>query len=279
VTTTCSPGSTPPPDDGRPAIVRGGEGGVIATAGDPTDAVTGDEVADRVGAALAARADPARAPAMVRYMRGQFPFFGVDAPTQKAAWREVAATLPRRLPEPVVVDAAVRLWACPEREHQYLAVTLVNRHAGRPARAPDASPDFLATVETLIATRPWWDTVDLLATRAVGDLVRHHPRLRADLDRWLAGDDMWLVRAALLHMNLWRDATDADWLFAACLARADHRDFFVRKAIGWALREYSKVDEAAVVRFVAEHERDLSGLSRRESLMWLERRRRRLARG
>lgn len=233
---------------------------------------TGAEVAARVAAALAARADPDRAPAMARYMRDQFPFLGVMSAGQKDAWREVAATLPSRLPEPVVVEAATDLWGRPEREHQYLACTLVNRHAGRPARSPDASPAFLGTVERLLTTKPWWDTVDALATHAVGDLVRHHPELRADMDRWLAGDDLWLVRSALLHMNRWRAATDAGWLFAACLAQAGHRDFFVRKAIGWALREYSKVDAAAVVAFVADHEDELSGLSRREALMWLARR-------
>ncbi len=239
-------------------------------------AVSGPELAGRLAATLAERADPARAPSMARYMRDQFPFLGVMAPAQDAAWRETMAELPRRLPESVVVDAARSLWARPEREHQYLACRLVNWHAGLPARAPDASAAFIDTVEDLLTTKPWWDSVDSLATRAVGDLVRVHPELRARMDAWLAGDHLWLTRSALLHMNRWKASTDADWLFAACLARADHRDFFIRKAIGWALREYSKVDEAAVVGFVAAHEEELSGLSRREALMWLERRRRRL---
>jgi hypothetical protein len=98
------------------------------------------------------------------------------------------------------------------------------------------------------------------------------------MDVWLAGDDPWLARSALLHMNRWNGAIDADWLVAACLARAGNTDFFIRKAVGWALREYSKVDEAAVVAFVGAHERELSGLSRREPRMWLERRRRCLGR-
>ena len=236
--------------------------------------ITGGEIADRIAAALAARADPARAPAMVRYMRDQFPFLGVPSPGQKAAWRAATADLPRSLPEPVVVDAARDLWARPEREHQYLACTLVNRHADTAPRTPCATPAFLDAVQELLTTRPWWDTVDALATRAVGDLVHHHPELRARMDTWLAGDDMWLIRAALLHMHRWRAATDADWLFAACRARSEHPDFFVRKAIGWALREYSKTDAAAVVAFVAANEDTLSGLSRREALVWLERRRR-----
>jgi 3-methyladenine DNA glycosylase AlkD len=239
--------------------------------------VTGAEVADRIAVALARRADADRAGPMARYMRDQFPFLGVMAPAQRDAWREVAADLPRALPEPVVVEAALALWGRPEREHQYLACTLVNRHATVPARAPGATPAVLDTVEGLLTTKPWWDTVDSLATHAVGALVARHRELRPRMDVWLAGEDRWLVRSALLHMNGWKAATDADWLFAACLARADHSDFFVRKAIGWALREHSKVDERAVVAFVAAHGDELSPLSRREALMWLERRRRRLA--
>ena len=238
----------------------------------------GHVLADRIAGELAARADPARVDGMQRYMRDQFPFLGVTAPGQKAAWRAATADLARRLPEPVVVEAVGDLWARPEREHQYLACTLANRHARPAARGAGPTPAFLDTVEALLTTRPWWDTVDALATHAVGDLVRAHPGLRERMDAWLVGDDMWLTRSALLHMNRWRAATDVDWLFAACLAQGGHRDFFVRKAIGWALREYSKVDAAAVVAFVDAHEDDLSGLSRREALMWLERRRRAAAR-
>jgi 3-methyladenine DNA glycosylase AlkD len=237
----------------------------------------GPALADRIAAELAARADPARVDDMRRYMRDQFPFLGVPAPRQRAAWRAATAGVARRLPEPVVVDAVLDLWARPEREHQYMACALANRHARPPARGPRPTAAFLDTVEVLLTTRPWWDTVDALATHAVGDLVRAHPPLRHRMDAWLVGDDMWLTRSAVLHMTRWRSATDADWLFSACLAQGAHRDFFVRKAIGWALREYSKVDEAAVVRFVDDHRDDLSGLSRREALMWLERRRRRSA--
>jgi 3-methyladenine DNA glycosylase AlkD len=230
------------------------------------------EIVERIAAELAARADAGRAGPMQAYMRDQFPFLGVPSPGQKEAWRSATADLPRTLPEPTVAAAAEALWRRPGREHLYLACTLVNRHAASPA----ATPAFLATVERLLTSEPWWDTVDALATHAVGDLVRRHAPLRADMDRWLHGDHLWLARSALLHMNRWKAATDRDWLFAACLGRATDQDFFLRKAIGWALREYSKTDEAAVVAFVEEHRDVLSGLSRREALMWRERRRRRL---
>jgi 3-methyladenine DNA glycosylase AlkD len=224
------------------------------------------ELPDRIAVELAARADPARAAPMARYMRDQFPFLGVMAPAQQDAWRAATAGLPRRLPEPVVVEAALALWHRPQREHQYLACRLVNRHAGTPARAPDASVGFLDTVEVLLTTKPWWDTVDALATHAAGDLVRHHPELRQRMDAWLAGDDLWLTRSALLHMNGWKAATDVDWLFAACLARAGHTDFFIRKAIGWALRAYAWTDPDEVAGYVGANQERLSALSRREAL-------------
>jgi 3-methyladenine DNA glycosylase AlkD len=249
----------------------------MATKGSPPPGASPDASPDaatlvgRIVDELAARADPERAGPMRAYMRDQFPFLGVPAPGQREAWRAATPGLPRTLPEATVVEAAEALWQRPEREHQYLATHLVSRHAASAA----ASPAFLATVEHLLTTKPWWDTVDALAIHATGSLVGRHPELRTDMDRWLHGDHLWLARSALLHMNRWKAATDRDWLFAACLARATDTDFFLRKAIGWALRELSKTDEAAVVAFVHDHGDVLSGLSRREALVWLERRRRR----
>jgi 3-methyladenine DNA glycosylase AlkD len=234
---------------------------------------TGAAVADRLAAELAARADPGHAGPMAAYMRDRFSFLGVKAPAQGRAWAAATAGLPRRLPEDVVVAAALDLWDRPEREHQYVACRLVNRHAAAPPTAVPPTPALIAAVGRLITTRPWWDTVDALATHAAGDLVRRYPDLRLRMDDWLAGDDLWLIRSALLHMNRWGAARDAGWLFAACLARADHPDFFVRKAIGWALREHSKVDAPAVSAFVSDHAGELSPLSRREALVRPDRRR------
>ena len=119
------------------------------------------EVVDRIAAELAVRADPSKAGPMARYMRDQFPFLGVMAAGQKDAWRAAMAAMadePRSLPEPVVVAAASSLWNRAEREHQYLACTLVNRHAESPG---GASAAFLDTLGALITTKPWWDTVPM----------------------------------------------------------------------------------------------------------------------
>ena len=138
-----------------------------------------------------------------------------------------------------------------------------------------ASARFIDTARELVTTKSWWDTVDSLASHTVGRLVRTHPELVAVMDEWIGSDDIWLARTALLHQLTWKNDTDAERLFAYCLRRASEKEFFIRKAIGWALREYSKTDEAAVRAFVAEHRATLSGLSRTEALRWLERRARR----
>jgi 3-methyladenine DNA glycosylase AlkD len=134
------------------------------------------------------------------------------------------------------------------------------------------SARFLTTARRLVTTRSWWDTVDGIASRTVGPVVAAHPELGATMDRWVRDRNLWVARTAILHQLTFRERTDADRLFEMCLTRAADTDFFLRKAIGWALREYSKTDAAAVRRFVGEHDRELSELSKREALKWLRRR-------
>jgi 3-methyladenine DNA glycosylase AlkD len=218
-----------------------------------------EDILDRVVPALAARRDPQRARAMAAYMRGLFPFLGIPTPQRRALAREVLAGLPRPV-EADLLEVARRLWEMPEREYQYVGCDLLARGAGR------LSPAALPEIERLITTQSWWDTVDALATRVVGRLVLAHPGLRPDMDRWLDSESLWLVRSAILHQERWRERTDPDWLFAACARHAEARDVFVRKAIGWALRSYARIDPVAVRDFVEKQSERLSGLSRREAL-------------
>jgi 3-methyladenine DNA glycosylase AlkD len=218
---------------------------------------------------LADAAVPADVGPMEAYMRHQFPFLGVKAPAQKAVTRGALAAAGPPVDEAEVVVAVDGLWARPEREHRHAGCALACRFARR------ASPDFVDHAARWITTDPWWDTCDALARACVGQIVRRHPQLRqataaesgnATMDRWLAGDDLWLTRSALLHMGAWKGDIDRDWVFAACLARAGHPDFFIRKAIGWILRDLAWVDAAAVVAFVEGPGAVLSGLSKREAL-------------
>ena len=224
-----------------------------------------DEVVARWQAAFEPAADPERAGPMTAYMKGHFPFLGLTTPQRRALAQSAVAGLPAP-GEPDVAAVAIAAWALDPREYQYAAGDYTVRWVRR------CSPDFLPVAERLISTKSWWDTVDLLAANVVGPLVAATPALRSEMDRWLVSDDLWLARSAILHQLKWKADTDAEWLFAACLTRAADTDFFLRKAIGWALREYTKTDAAAVRRFVADHDAELSGLSKREALKWLDRR-------
>ena len=205
--------------------------------------------------------DPARAAAMCAYMRNQFPFMGIPSPKQKELTRQAIAGLAK----PTQADLTVlshALWAMDQREYQYVAVAQMVTNV----RVCDAS--FLPQVHWLITTKPWWDAVDALAARVVGPLVAGFPELRWEMDDWTGSENPWLARTAILHQLGYKERTDQDRLFGYCRQRSGDQDFFIRKAIGWALREYSKTDGAAVRSFVAANP-ELSPLSQREALLWL----------
>ena len=229
----------------------------------PTSALA-STLLERLSAAFEASRDDERARSMAAYMRDQFPFMGIATPARVAIQRQVLAGLPSP-DERDLVAVAVACWKRPEREYQYGACGYLRKHVGR------CSPAFIGTAERLITTKSWWDTVDELAQSVVGALVASHPQLRTTMHRWIDADDFWLARSAILHQNRCKARTDPEVLFDYCVRRAADREFFVRKAIGWALREYSKTDAEAVMRFVREHRNELSGLSRAEALKWLHR--------
>ena len=164
-----------------------------------------------------------------------------------------------------LTDAA---WARDEREYQYVACWLLKR------RARSLTSATLPAAQRWITTKSWWDTVDGLAQHVVGTLVRRDRSLDPTMAAWLVDDNIWLARTAILHQERWGVDTEPEWLFHACVTRAGDTEFFLRKAIGWALRSYSYVDPDAVERFVRDHDAELSGLSKREALKAIERTRR-----
>ncbi len=215
-------------------------------------------VLDRLDDRLTAAADPARAAAMTAYLRDQFTFAGVPAPALRALTREVLAGLPP--PDEADLRAVVTgAWQRPHREYQYFACAYLRKHLAVP------SPAFLADARTLITTKPWWDTVDALATRVVGRLVRRHPVLLGEMDAWSGAGDIWLIRTAILFQLHYGDETDTERLFGYCTRQAGHPDFFIRKAIGWALRQHARTDPEAVRGFLTDHRTRLSPLSLREA--------------
>ncbi|WP_251092496.1 DNA alkylation repair protein [Streptomyces sp. Caat 7-52] len=218
-----------------------------------------DVVLERLTTAYGAAADPERAASMRAYMKDVAPFLGIPTPARRALSRTVLAGCAR--PDETDCTAiALRCWALPEREYHYFAVDYLRRHAGR------CSSGFLPVVRHLVTTGSWWDTVDLLAAHVVGALVAADPGLTAEMDAWITDDDLWVARTALLHQLTYKERTDAGRLFAYCLLQSGHCDFFIRKAIGWALREYAKTDPEAVRAFLARERGRFGPLSVREAL-------------
>jgi 3-methyladenine DNA glycosylase AlkD len=128
----------------------------------------------------------------------------------------------------------------------------------------------LPVLEELIGVRSWWDTVDFLAPKLAGPLLLRYPELIGTYPgRWIESDNIWYQRSAILFQLDYKQQTDAQRLFDYIRRRADSREFFVQKAAGWALRQYSKTAPDAVREFIAGNE--LPPLTVREGLKWVER--------
>jgi 3-methyladenine DNA glycosylase AlkD len=218
-----------------------------------------DTVLERLTATYAAAADPERAAPMRAYMKDVAPFLGLTTPVRRALSRTVLEGTPG--PDGADCTAiALRCWELPEREYQYFAVDYLRRHVKH------CTSGFLPVARHLVSTVPWWDTVDALASHVVGGLVAADPKLATDMDAWIVDEDMWVARTALLHQLRYKERTDTDRLFAYCLRQSGHPDFFIRKAIGWCLREYAKTDPEAVRGFLAREKGRFAPLSVREAL-------------
>jgi 3-methyladenine DNA glycosylase AlkD len=196
---------------------------------------------------------------MRAYMKDIAPFLGLTTPVRRALSRTVLEGTPR--PDETDCTAiALRCWELPEREYQYFAVDYLRRHVRH------CTSGFLPVARHLVSTVPWWDTVDALASHVVGGLVAADPKLATDMDAWIVDEDMWVARTALLHQLRYKEHTDTERLFAYCLRQSGHPEFFIRKAIGWCLREYAWTDPEAVRDFLAREKGRFAPLSVREAL-------------
>jgi 3-methyladenine DNA glycosylase AlkD len=209
--------------------------------------------------ALAGAADPAKASGMQAYMKTDMPFYGVQKPSRKLILRQLVRDFPPADREEYQ-ELVLALWDLPHREEKYLALG-VARHF-----AEHVTPSSLPLYRRLIVEGAWWDFVDEIATQLIRRLIVEHPdQTWPVVDRWIDDADMWLRRTAILCQIGARERTDTGRLFAFCERRAFESEFFIRKAIGWALREQARTDPEAVARFVVEHRDRLSGLSYREA--------------
>jgi 3-methyladenine DNA glycosylase AlkD len=221
------------------------------------------EICARTEKELSSLANPVKAAPMQAYMKDHGTFLGVASPERRAAQRRAWQGVAK--PTEAELSAAVRqLWGMEEREFAYAAIDLIAKFH------KVCSAEFVTDVSyELITTKSWWDTVDGLQ-HAVEPFVVRFPELLEVMREWLQSDNIWLARSAILHQLHQKQNTNAEVLFAFCTARAADPEFFIAKAIGWALREYSYVDAQAVRLFI-ECTPQLRPLSKREGLKALNR--------
>lgn len=224
-----------------------------------------EDLATAVRRGLAARADPDVAPDMQRYMKSPMPFRGVPKPGREALVRELVAARP--VPSPAEFAAAVRdLWdGAQYREERYVALTLT----GHRRWSPPQDSSWVPLYRHWIVSGAWWDFTDEIAARRIGALLRADPDSLTPLLRaWAVDGDRWLRRTAVIAQLGSGAGTDVRLLADAIEASLTDPDFFLRKGIGWALRQHSRVDPDWVRAFVAAHP-GLSPLSRKEALRHL----------
>ena len=202
--------------------------------------------------------DDQRAVRQKAYMKDHFEFYGLTSPLRKEIQRPYL--LRSNLPSKKKLNSIVKtLWNKPERELQYFSQELVFKYAKNYEKRD------ITFFEYMITTKSWWDTVDYIASNILGSYFKKYPETREDyVDRWIASNNIWLQRSALLFQLKYKENVDTELLSKIIISLLGSKEFFINKAIGWSLRQYGKFDPEWVIDFVEGT--PLENLSRREAL-------------
>lgn len=198
---------------------------------------------------------------MEKYMKNNFKFLGIKAPERRELSREFLWK--KNIPKYSELDTVVKkLWELPEREYQYFACDLLEKYTKKFSR------EIIGLFEYMIINKSWWDTVDRIAKKLVGEYFIKFPEERdLYINKWICSDNLWLQRTTILFQLSYKDRTDVELLFNIINTLKDKEEFFIKKAIGWALREYSKANPIIVKEFVENT--DLSTLSKKEGMKFI----------
>ncbi|MBV9745186.1 MAG: DNA alkylation repair protein [Acidobacteriia bacterium] len=212
---------------------------------------------------LHAAADPSKAPGMQAYMKSSMPYLGVQTPVLRKTVRPIIRVQPLDAFDDWR-EAVLLLWRNARyREERYAAIELAGAPRYREFRTLEALPLY----EEMITSGAWWDYVDAIATRQLGEILRsHRAPMSAILRKWAVSDDIWKRRSAILAQLNFKRETDLELLYDCIQPSLGAAEFFLRKGIGWALRQYARTDAAEVIRYVRRNEAQLSPLSKREAL-------------
>ncbi len=198
---------------------------------------------------------------MQKYMRDQFPFLGIKKPIREEILKHFLKE--KGLPSAEFFSTLIHnLWQMPQREYQYIAMTLLEKFK---KQRQEQDIDLL---EELIISKSWWDTVDIIAANLVGDYFKRFPEKVFPISqKWIFSENMWLQRTAILFQLTYKKNTNETLLYEYIGHCAESKEFFIQKAIGWALRQYARTAPQSVRQFVESY--PLKPLSRREALKHL----------
>ena len=206
--------------------------------------------------------NPVLAEPMAKYMRNKFPFLGIKKPERTRLLRTFYSQT-GMLKEPFEPDWVRKLWDQEEREYQLAALDYLERSLKK------LDGTHITLLEWLITTKSWWDTVDTLATKSVGAIAKRSPEVISEnIEGWAYGDHLWLRRSAILFQLKYKGDTNESLLYRYIEQNAESKEFFIQKAIGWVLREYSKTNPNSVRQFIQSHV--LAPLSVREGSKYLK---------
>lgn len=207
-------------------------------------------------------ANPKIASGQKAYMRNQFEFYGIKTPERREI--EKPFLVKEYLPPKKDLEKIVKtLWNKPQREYQFFAMELVQKYVKQFEKKD------MALLEFIVMHKSWWDTVDFIAVKLIGEYFKLYPSLRKQyVKKWLASKNIWLQRSALLFQLKYKKNLDTELLSYAIQPLLGSKEFFINKAIGWVLREYSRTNPKWVVNFV--NQTPLEPLSRKEALRLIE---------
>lgn len=209
--------------------------------------------------AYTASASAESAAAMEKYMKNRFTFYGLKTDVRRGLCKQVLEANKQEVKDNARALAKT-LYAKTEREYHYSAIEILMKELKKKFRKDD-----IALIGYLIVNHSWWDSVDTIAKYLLGGYLQQFPE-EADkvIAEFSGSENMWLNRSAILFQLGYKKETHQDLLFSECLKHKGSREFFIQKAIGWALREYAKTNQEAVKTFVATAH--LKPLSTREAL-------------
>ena len=199
---------------------------------------------------------------MKKYMRDQFDFFGIKSPERRELYK-LFKSKNGLIPESNKSEIVTWCWAQDEREYQMFAMEFLGKSAKKEGL------EIIKLYEFMITNKSWWDTVDYIASNLVGVYFQKFPEKIDDItSSWMRSKNMWLQRTCLLFQLKYKSKLDTELLTTFIDELSDSKEFFIQKAIGWILREYSKTEHGFVIDFINNNK--MANLSKREGLLFLK---------